>query len=184
MTTESVVVQLPSAALVKCRLCTARLNPTAGADDFAREICGDCRHHPAARRLGPVPKVSAPEGGAARAFTAAEKALIQKIHRHLPTVDLLALLNERLEADLGPDAAHYTLAQLRTEIERVAGTAGGPIATDDWSSLRRLLAGARRDGLLDLVTPRIIDDFAVVFTLSPAQLVRLKDVVLTAKEDV
>ena len=183
MRSEPLVVSIASNPPIKCRLCAVRLNASSATDDFTRQICGDCRQHPAAKRLGPVPVSTRSASSTARDFTPAEASLIQKRHRHLPAADLLALLNERLEADLGPDAARYTSEQLRTEVDRVAGGAGGRIAADDWSSLRRLLASARRDGLLERITPRMIDDFAVVFTLSPAQLVRLKDVVLTAKED-
>lgn len=114
-----------------------------------------------------------------RAFTAAEKALIRKVHGYMPAQQLLEVLNERLACDLGPDEPPHTMEQLYAEIgEADAAPAGG----HDWSSLRKLLARARRERVLDQVTRQVIEDFAVVFSLSPAQLLRLQDVLLRAKE--
>jgi len=164
--------------LVKCRLCTARLSQDHPRDDFARAICSDCRQHPAARRLGPLPTSSA-SAGAARDFTAAEKALIRKVYGYMTPLQLLSLLNERLQADLGDAANLYTLDQLHAEIQ---GLPAGGVNAADWSDLRKYLAQARRAGLLEQVTPQVIDDFAVVFALSSAQQLRLKDIVLSARE--
>lgn len=163
-------------APVKCRLCTVRLSHDNARDDFARAICGDCRQHPAARRLGPV-TTAAKVAGASRDFTTAEKALIRKVHGYMPPLQLLALLNERLQADLGDAASLYTIDQLHAEISSLPG---GGLDAGDWSGLRKYLAQARRDGLLQTLTAQIVDDFTVVFALSSAQQLRLKDIVLDA----
>lgn len=160
-------------AAARCRLCRCRLY--AGTrDDLATGLCGVCRDRPEARRLG-AGKVE----GAARAFTAADKALIKSVASYMPPRQLLAVLNERLLADLGPDVEPYTMEQLHAEMR----TSPAPANADDWAGLRKLLAKARRDGVLQLVTGQVIDDFAVVFSLSSAQVLRLKDVVLSARED-
>lgn len=118
----------------------------------------------------------------ARAFTVAEKALIQKLHGYMPAASLLAILNERLQADLGhePGAQAFTIEQLYAEIGGAQNAA--PEGGHDWAGLRKLLARARRDGLLDTITETVIDDFAVVFGLNTRQVVQLKDIVLRAKE--
>lgn len=116
-----------------------------------------------------------------RPFTAADRALIRRVHGYMPAAQLLEVLNERLHADLGPDEAPYTMEQLHAEIGELAGDA--PEGGHDWASLRKLLAKARRDGVLDGITRQLIDDFAVVFSLSAAQVLRLQDVLLRAKED-
>jgi hypothetical protein len=97
----------------------------------------------------------------------------------MPAAQLLALLNERLQANLGDDAQLYTLDQLHAEIQGLPA-AGAPAS--DWSSLRQYLAKARRDGVLAQVNAQVIDDFAIVFALAPAQQLHLKDIVLSAKE--
>lgn len=163
-------------AAVKCRLCSVILSPDNPRDDFSRAICSDCRKHPAARNLGIVPPASPT---ATREFTIADKSLIRKVHGHMSPVQLLALLNERLQADQGEDALLYTLDQLHTEIQGLPAS-GAPAG--DWSSLRKYLAQARRDGVLQSVTVQMIDDFAVVFALSPAQQLHLKDIVMAAKD--
>lgn len=113
-------------------------------------------------------------------FTPAERALIRKVHGYMPAQQLLAILNERLACDLGPDADPHTMEQLYAEI----GEAGAmPEGGHDWASLRKLMARARRDGVLASVGETMIDDFAVVFSLSPKQVVRLKDIVLRAREE-
>lgn len=114
-----------------------------------------------------------------RPFTPAEKALIRKVNGYMPAQQLLEILNERLASDLGPDEPQHTMEQLYAEIgEADAMPAGG----HDWSSLRKLLAKARREGVLQAVTRQVIDDFAVVFSLSSAQVLRLQDVLLRAAE--
>ena len=160
----------------RCRLCTCLLDPASSGDDLVRGVCSDCRKHPAAKRLGAV----AVRGSASSPsdFTAAEKALIRRVHGYMPAAQLLALLNERLQADGRTGTELHTVEQLHAETQALPAAAGGA----DWTSLRKLLAKARRDGLLERITAQVIDDFAVVFALSPAQVLRLKDVILTAKE--
>lgn len=114
-----------------------------------------------------------------RPFTPADKALIKKVHGYMPAQQLLEVLNDRLEADLGPDEEQYTMEQLYAEIGEVAEV---PAGGHDWSSLRKLLAKAKRDGSLEAVSRQVIDDFAVVFSLTSAQVLRLQDVLLRAKE--
>lgn len=115
-----------------------------------------------------------------RAFTPSDKALIRRVHGYMPAQQLLEVLNERLACDLGPDETPYEMEQLYTEIgETDVAPAGG----HDWSSLRKLLAKAKRDKVLDGITRQVIDDFAVVFSLTSAQVLRLQDVLLRAKEE-
>lgn len=111
------------------------------------------------------------------AFTPAEKSLIRKVAGYMPAAQLLEILNERLEAD-GAGAAPHTMEQLHAEI----GTAAAAPGAQDWSSLRKLVAKARRDGVLELVTRQLIDDFAVVYSLTPGQVLRLQDVLLRGQE--
>jgi hypothetical protein len=44
--------------------------------------------------------------------------------------------------------------------------------------MRKLLAHAKATDTLDLITEQVITDFAVVFLLSPNQVIRLQDVLL------
>ena len=156
----------------RCSVCTCRLGSDP-RDDLDREICGDCKKRPEAARLG---EPSAP-GGGARSFTAAERSLIRKLQGYMPAQQLLDLLNERLAADLGPDAAPYTMSQLHETIGAVT-----EVEANDWAGLRKLLSQARRSGLLDEITPQMMDDFAVVFSISPAQALRMKDTITNAQE--
>ena len=114
-----------------------------------------------------------------RPFTVSDKALIRRLHGFMPATQLLEVLNERLVADMGPLQIHYTMEQLYAEIGEVDTQ---PADARDWSSLRKLLVKARRDGVLDAINRRVIDDFAVVFSLSTAQVMRLHDVLLRTNE--
>lgn len=113
-----------------------------------------------------------------RPFTATDRSLIRRLSGHLPAQQLLDLLNERLAADRA-SAVRYTLEQLHAELREVVGSAPG--GQTDWAGLRHLIAQARRSGLLELITPQVIEDFAVVFALTPAQLLRLKDVLANGR---
>ncbi len=115
-----------------------------------------------------------------RAFTAADKALIRKLHGFMPPSQLLGVLNDRLVADLGQKAVRYTVEHLHAEIGEVASTA--PDGGHDFAALRKIIAAARRDGTLADITEQVIDDFAVVFSLNTRQVLRLKDIILPAKE--
>lgn len=119
--------------------------------------------------------------GSARPFTVAEKGLIRKVHGFMPAQQLLDILNERLVCDLGEDAVLYSMEHLHTEIGDATG--GIPVAGHDWPSLRKLIAKAERDGVLDAINEQVINDFAVVFSLNQKQVLVLKDIILQAKED-
>ena len=118
--------------------------------------------------------------GTPREFTASDRALIRKLHGYMSAAQLLGILNERLTADLGEATAAYTLDQLRSEI---AALSRQEPTGADWASLRRLLAVARRDGVLGQIDEQVIDDFAVVFSLNPKQVLALKDILLAKEED-
>lgn len=129
----------------------------------------------------PASKAPSPAAtGTPREFTASDRALIRKLHGYMSAAQLLGILNERLAADLGEATAAYTLDQLRSEI---AALSRQEPAGADWASLRRLLAVARRDGVLGQVDEQVIDDFAVVFSLNPKQVLALKDILLAKEED-
>lgn len=113
-------------------------------------------------------------------FTAADRALIRNVHAYMPGDTLLAALNERLLADRGGAAVPYTMEQLHDEIRDTPST---PKGGHDWATLRKLLASARKNGVLTGITRQVIDDFAVVYSLSSAQVVRLKDVILSRDEE-
>lgn len=165
----------PSIRHYNCLLCGCNIGNDPDAD-HALGACGSCKSRPEARRF----KVGS-STAAARSFTEAEKSLIRKTHGYIPAQQLLGILNERLKNDLGPNAKPYTAEQLHAEITKLAG----PIASNGngWAALRKLLAHARTTGTLELITDQIIADFAVVFLLTPNQVIRLKDVLLSREED-
>jgi hypothetical protein len=156
----------------RCRICGCSIDSDLDAD---RTIlaCGSCKARPEAQRLR-NPQVS-------RTFTEAEKSLIRRIHGYLPPLQLLAILNDRLRSDLGPDAAPYTVEQLHAEIAALPGAKPG--ANHAWAGLRKLLAQAKQAGTLEEINEQVINDFAVVFSLSPKELMRLKDILLQPAED-
>lgn len=181
---------------VKCRVCTCNLD-NGEEDNLELQLCSSCEDRPEARRLGlgiaprparrphlvhPAPQNGhAPTGRAsARDFTPAERALIARVNRHMAAQQLLDLLNERLVCDLGPDAVRYTPQQLADEVAKT--TPALPGGGGDWASLRKLLAHARKSGLLARVNEQVINDFAVVFSLNPKQVIHLKDTLLDAQE--
>ena len=134
---------------------------------------GSCKSRPDARAsAGPQ---------ATRAFTDADRSLISKVHGYMPRIQLLGILNDRLRSDLGPDVQPYTIEQLHAEIAALPGSEPG--GEHGWGGLRKLLAQAKRAGTLDRINDQIINDFAVVFSLSPKHLMRLKDVLLAPAED-
>lgn len=115
-----------------------------------------------------------------REFTPGEKALIRRVHGYMPAVQLLGVLNERLVCDQGGGAVLHTMEQLRAEIGALPAEA--LTGASDWSSLRKLVAQARKSGVLERITREVIDDFAVVYSLSAAQVLRLHDVLLTRND--
>lgn len=112
----------------------------------------------------------------------AEKALIKRLHGVMSAAKLLELLNERRAADRESNTLRLTAEQLQAEITTVADLPSVSAGTD-WAGLRKLLAEARRSGVLDAIDEQVLNDFAVVFSCSPKQLVSLKEIVLGAKED-
>ena len=155
----------------RCRLCGCAIDGDAEADPSI-PACGSCKARPDARR--------STTARPARAFTEADKSLIRKVHGFLPQGQLLGILNDRLRSDLGPDAQPYTMEQLHAEIAAPPGAKPG--GDHGWAGLRKLLAQAKRAGTLDRITDQVINDFAVVFSLSPKQLMRLKDILLENAE--
>lgn len=168
----------------RCRLCRARLK--ADADDVVRGVCRDCSGRPEAQRLavGTNGRAAAaqdtqPAAARSRPFTDADRSLIRAMHGYLPAAQLLGILNDRLHADLGAGVVGYSLEQLHREVQGLAGS----MADGDWTALRRRLGQARQNGLLEALTPEVLADFAVVFSLSPGQATRLQDVVQGAKRE-
>ncbi|RTL38252.1 MAG: hypothetical protein EKK53_19430 [Burkholderiales bacterium] len=117
-----------------------------------------------------------------REFTPADLSMIRKLGRIVPEAQLLEILNQRLLADVGRRVMPYTAEQLSKALaeQQTQADKGG---ARDWTALRRLLADARRSGVLDAVNEQVLEDFAVVFQLTAKQLVDLKDIVLPALED-
>jgi hypothetical protein len=183
---EIVMLSIAPLQQVKCRLCLCKLEKDNG-DDLIRLLCDSCKGRSEARRLGsPAAAELKPQARGsgnsvpARAFTAAEKALIAKVHGYLPAQQLLGILNERLVCDLGEDANRYTMEQLYAEIGGVAGAV--PAGGHDRASLRKLLSRAKHSGVLNAITDEVISDFAVIFSLNDRQLLVMKDVVTQARE--
>ena len=156
----------------RCRLCGCNIDRDPEAD---RSIlaCGSCKSRPDAHAS------SKPD--AARAFTEADRSLIRKIHGYMPRLQLLGILNDRLRADIGSDAPPYTIEQLHAEIAALPGAKPG--GDHGWAGLRKLLTQAKHAGTLDRINEQVISDFAVVFSLSPKHLMRLKDILLQPEED-
>lgn len=167
-----------ASAPAKCRICGCKLQLAEG-DDGERRVCASCSKRPEAGRLGAPCDETAGKPAiqkGAREFTPAELALIRRMHAVMPLPQLLAILNERLMADLGPDAAPYTHSQLKAA---VAGwSVPGTLGSQDWAATRKFLANACAQGILDRIDEGAINAFAVVFQLSPKQVLLLKDVVL------
>lgn len=125
--------------------------------------------------------VTTKPGQKPREFTAPDKALIRKVHGYMAPLQLLGILNERLVCDVGDSATLYNIDQLKAEIASV--TTAVPVTGNDWGTLRKLLANARREGVLDLINEQVIDDFAVVYSLSQKQVLTLKDILLNQEDD-
>ena len=161
-----------SGGAVKCGLCGCNISSDPDADPVI-PACGSCKLRPEAQRLR-SPQFQ-------RAFTEADKSMIRKIHGYVPAKQLLGILNDRLRSDLGDDEPLYTIEQLHAEIAAIQG--GAMKADQGWAGLRKLLANAKRAGTLGQITDQVIHDFAIVFSLSPKQHMRLKDILLQPEED-
>lgn len=116
-----------------------------------------------------------------RDFTPADKALIRRVHGYMPPLQLLGILNGRLAGDVGAGAVLYTMDQLKAEI--ASTTAPGAVDGNDWGALRKLLAKARREGILALINEQVINDFAVVYSLNQKQVMTLKDILLNGDDE-
>lgn len=153
-----------------CRLCRCKLG---AADNLGLQVCLHCDGRPEARRLGPPAMSREGHVAPARELTELDLLLIRQLCPSVGRIKLLDILNERLRADLGPDAQPYCMAQLEPHLSSVSATGAA-----DFAALRMTLARARRTGLLDRITPQLIDDFAAVFMLAPGQVVQVKDAIL------
>lgn len=127
------------------------------------------------------PQSHRPAANSPRDFTAADRALIRRVHGYMSKLQLLGILNERQACDLGHAATPFTIDQLQAEIDSVSSAV--PSNGDDWASMRKLLAQSRCAGVLGLITEQVINDFAVVYSLNQKQVLTLKDIVLQARED-
>jgi hypothetical protein len=179
----------PETAAPRCKLCGCKLVMGSG-DNMEAELCRDCKRRPAAApasRIGTAnaaPATSAaavhrPPKGAPlkpRAFSSADVALIKSLH-HLPAAQLLELLNGRHVDD---GFAPFTREQLYEQWKAVDTDLA---RAGEWASLRKLLNQARRTGVLAAITPQLVDDFAIVFSLSPAQHMHVRDVIRSAQEE-
>ena len=114
-------------------------------------------------------------------FTAADKALIRRVHTYMNPLQLLGILNTRLACDAGDGVTPYTIDQLRAEIASVSTAV--PASGNDWGSLRKMLAKARRAGILEGIDEQVINEFAIVFSLNQKQVLTLKDIVLQPEEE-
>lgn len=117
--------------------------------------------------------------GSSPGFSVADKMLIRRLHGYMPHLQLLGVLNERLACDTGK-GGRFTIDQLRAEINSTM--AAVPVGDNDWGSLRKLLAKARRDGVLGLINEQVINDFAVVYSLNQKQVMTLKDILLNEED--
>lgn len=114
---------------------------------------------------------------APREFTPAERSMIKRVHSYMPPRALLDVLNDRLVSDLGEGVDLFDMQDLKAAIAELDPPK--PQGELDWPTIRKLLAKASRDGVLDQISEQTILDFAVVFSLTPKQVIVLKDIVLT-----
>lgn len=172
----------PATGELVCIQCRRTFVP-AGLDEATRSACNAClspigrRDHRASEACEQVSRepVLKPAKSAPRAFTKTDLSLIAKVHGFMAAPQLLMVLNERMWADLGHDAPPYTVQQLHDAIQQLQQAQ----ATVGWSNVRRLLAQARSEGVMQQVNDQVIDDFAVVFSLTAKQVLHLKDIFAT-----
>jgi hypothetical protein len=145
---------------------------------FAQLITSSANDDGGARQAGAQwPFGAAPAG---RPFSEADKAMIRRVGALMPAPQLLEILNERLVADLGGKVPLFTIEQLKMAIAEHHGEAAAGAAMRDWPTLRKLIAQARRAGVLAKINEQVINDFAVVFQLNAKQTLELKDVLLSS----
>jgi hypothetical protein len=167
--------QSPAIREARCQLCAIVLGFDP-EDDLERRLCVTHKNDPRTRKLHAVTG-GRPGAARLREFTPADKSLIRSTHGYMPIADLLRVLNERLHADQGADVPAYTLEQLHRELQACATESAA-----GWASLRQVLTQARRSGVLAQISGPVIDDFATVWQLSPAQVMNLRDVIRGAQE--
>lgn len=168
---------LPSLVAAAGEVAAPRAQPAA-RNPFAQLVATSANDEVSTRRDGAQwPFGAAPVG---RPFSEADKAMIRRVGALMPAAQLLEILNERLVADLGGKVPLYSIEQLKAAIAEHHGEdAAGP-AMPDWPTLRKLIAQARRAGVLAKINEQVINDFAVVFQLNAKQTLELKDVLLSA----
>lgn len=154
--------------ITRCRLCNHLLQGREG-DDLELLACARCKRSKPNQLRRQLDRDAVPV-----ALNNAERAMIASLNGLMPADQLLEVLNGRREAD-HPDLPLLALADIAREVDRVQAVPGD----NDWVSLRRIIAHARREGVLDRITTEVIDDFAVVFQLTRGQVLHLKDVLLT-----
>lgn len=160
----------PVTPMAKCRLCSNLLRTREG-DDFELQACARCktsRPNQLRRQLD--------RDGVPVVLSDAERAVVGRLHGLMPADQLLEVLNGRREAD-HPALPLLSVRDLAAEVECLQGRA----QDNGWVSLRRVIAEARRQGVLDRVTTEVIDDFAVAFQLTRGQVLHLKDVLLSSE---
>jgi hypothetical protein len=150
-------------SIVRCQRCGLRLSEE-NDDDLEQALC---EAHKKPRSM-PSP----------REFNDAELAMINRLHRFMPTTQLLHTLNERLAADAPGQGSRFTMNQLE---QAIAKPKAKPHAmSGSWADTRKQLSAASRAGTLALVDEQLIDDFAIVYSLNARQVMMLKDIVLPA----
>jgi len=116
-------------------------------------------------------------------ITHAEKSLITNLKDTLSEQRLLSLLNQRRAANAHPAFPALTVADMRHHLGTADCDSRGAQPGADWASKRQLLQRARASGLMGKITKQIVLDFAVVFSLTQAQLIRLTEMVDVDSED-
>jgi hypothetical protein len=174
----------PSRSLV-CLKCPSKLGAENG-DSMEQGLCKPCKarwdmSNPRSVQAASPPKPERSVKVRTADLSGLEKSMISRVYGLMPTSQLLELLNTRRVAEAGPDAVLLTADAIRDEIGKVSAS---PVSGElDYPSLRKLLNQAKKDGTLALVTEQVINDFAVIFSLSAKQVMGLKDVLLSTEDE-
>lgn len=183
-----------AASQSKCRDCGVSNVGTDPSWDFENGICSDCTQRRVDRRrlarrtategagdvsarLGALQRPPTPQFPA---LTAAERSLISRLKTSLSVGRLLGVLNDRRAADGNDDYPLLTHAQLGAILASTNEAVPGARTGGDWAALRKLLRSADRSGLLQRISPQLIEDFAIIYSLSPAQIIRLREIISDA----